>query len=980
MVFHRSFIAFTVPLFLVLCLQQVVAANFESSGNGFQLTVEQQKQTTSRQTLTETFTGGGYENVPFGFDWPEENLLSITALDDIDGALSADVRIFDIENTGTSSKLSPIGDWGLNEKTWITRPGLCHLFYMAQDKGDNIQEQQVDTQVLGNYEKDDHLEEKEEKWFPPDIYIANREKNGAYYSFSLQECPIFIYDSIQCGTAWEEEGPVFVRAADCRNNTLSVEMQVAEYSYDPETEKMELKEVSNNDPWTSRFGYFLITYKAYDRTGDSVADQVMAINYACDPTDSDSDSASDSECDPSRGLPLILIKHRLDNVNIGGSYGYFNYALDCGEQWDTIGPESVRATDLCGNDIDVHFSIIERLDEDNPENPWIPVDTQKINSGSWTFDPDMYRVFYSATNGKEWISEILYAEVWDNCAVYKGSGTEEDPYLIADVIDWRYLMYAEEHWDKHFKIIAHIDFENTSLLSIGTREKPFTGTVDGQGFMLSDCSIITQDGFKNEVGLFGTVKNAHLHDLQVENISVHGNQIVGGLVGNLSDSIVNDCKVQTTLSGQGFVGGIAGLATKSQITSCSAVVDATNTGHAGGLFGNAIECVIRDSSAQGKIQSGDFVGGLIGRMQNSKLEGCTSSVKIQGREKTGGACGGTAGGEIILCSASGAVTGDHTEIGGFAGQVIEGTKIFRSQASGAVTGKDATGGFVGALIEGSIRQSFAHAIVTGHRDVGGFAGRMNGGVIRNSYSRGSVKVDGQNSGGLIGNLNSGRVHNCYSTVSIDSPGTSGGLIAFRDTVLGGHVLNSYWDITTSGQTTSSGGESGTTVDMTSPHGETIYQDWDFQNIWIEDADGTLNNGYPSLNFAVEDFDDCDPDESPPEIHFEHRIESTTLQTDSGIYLYTLDCGDLWEEKGPHSVTATDNCVGYFELKTDIRGLRLDDDEKLVEISLEELAVDPDSWTTQPGIYLLRYSATDISGNTSEELLHVLIQDNCRKSG
>jgi hypothetical protein len=59
------------------------------------------------------------------------------------------------------------------------------------------------------------------------------------------------------------------------------------------------------------------------------------------------------------------------------------------------------------------------------------------------------------------------------------------------------------------------------------------------------------------------------------------------------------------------------------------------------------------------------------------------------------------------------------------------------------------------------------------------------------------------------------------------------------------VNNSYWNIQTSGQSSSAGGFPRTTAQMTYPYDSNTYVDWDFSNVWEEDTENT-NGGYPYL--------------------------------------------------------------------------------------------------------------------------------------
>ena len=67
-----------------------------------------------------------------------------------------------------------------------------------------------------------------------------------------------------------------------------------------------------------------------------------------------------------------------------------------------------------------------------------------------------------------------------------GTGTVDDPFLIATAEQMNTIDLHQEHWNKHFKQVADIDLgvytgEQFHRISVyGTN--PFTGTFDGNGF------------------------------------------------------------------------------------------------------------------------------------------------------------------------------------------------------------------------------------------------------------------------------------------------------------------------------------------------------------------------------------------------------------------------------------------------------------------------------------------------------------------
>jgi Divergent InlB B-repeat domain/The GLUG motif len=153
----------------------------------------------------------------------------------------------------------------------------------------------------------------------------------------------------------------------------------------------------------------------------------------------------------------------------------------------------------------------------------------------------------------------------------------------------------------------------------------------------------------------------------------------------------------------------------------------------------------------------------------------------------------------------------------------------------AVTGYYYVGGLVG-YNNGIVTNCYSTGNVSGTVGmVGGLVGK-NTHTVGNSYSAASVS-GAVNAGGLVGDNWDGTVSDSYSTGSVVAPSCAGGLVAYsnRGTVtnsysagsvtgneeIGGLVGRSYdataagcfWDIETSGQTSSAGGTGKTTAEM-----------------------------------------------------------------------------------------------------------------------------------------------------------------------
>jgi len=204
------------------------------------------------------------------------------------------------------------------------------------------------------------------------------------------------------------------------------------------------------------------------------------------------------------------------------------------------------------------------------------------------------------------------------------------------------------------------------------------------------------------------------------------------------------------------------------------------------------------------------VGSLVGWLQDGTITNCyVEGGSVAGYGDVGGLVGRNYYGTITNCYAVGSVSG-YFDIGGMVGD-NDGT-ITDCYSISSVTGGESVGGLVGNS-SGTISNCCSSGSVSGAEDiwnhsVGGLAG-YNSGKVSNSYSIAGVSGD-RIVGGLVGRNSYGcTITNCYSTGSVSGEERFGGLVGDNN----GHVVASFWDIETSGQTTSAGGTGLTTAEM-----------------------------------------------------------------------------------------------------------------------------------------------------------------------
>jgi hypothetical protein len=204
----------------------------------------------------------------------------------------------------------------------------------------------------------------------------------------------------------------------------------------------------------------------------------------------------------------------------------------------------------------------------------------------------------------------------------------------------------------------------------------------------------------------------------------------------------------------------------------------------------------------------DSVGSLVGHLDEGKVTSCyVNGGSVTGRNDVGGLVGSNDSGAITNCYSSAVVSGTSSNTGGLVGDDDWGT-IINCYSSAVVSGDWFTGGLVGSIFRSTISNCY----------VGG--GDVFGEVIV---------------GGLVGDSIVSTITDCYSTSSVIGAVEAGGLVGEANPPLWmDEVIDSFWDIQTSGQVKSAVGKGLTTAEMQMTN-TFLDVGWDFID---ETANGT----------------------------------------------------------------------------------------------------------------------------------------------
>jgi len=219
-----------------------------------------------------------------------------------------------------------------------------------------------------------------------------------------------------------------------------------------------------------------------------------------------------------------------------------------------------------------------------------------------------------------------------------------------------------------------------------------------------------------------------------------------------------------------------------------------------------------------------------------------SLVKVEstGRDRVGSLVGvNRPNGTVSEAHATGSVEGGSSA-GGLVG--FNWGTVSESYAMASVKGSLVVGGLVGEN-HGTVKQSYATGTVAGSDGVGGLVGNNAGRAVNNSYATGSVEGD-EDVGGLVGFNGDSTVKTSYATGSVEGNKNVGGLIGFKR---GGiTVSEAYWDMNTTGQSTSAGGTGLNMSQMTGSATRSNMRGFDFNNTWVSKP-----NEYPILTWEQE---------------------------------------------------------------------------------------------------------------------------------
>ena len=356
---------------------------------------------------------------------------------------------------------------------------------------------------------------------------------------------------------------------------------------------------------------------------------------------------------------------------------------------------------------------------------------------------------------------------WDGSiatAFAGGTGTESDPYQIANGAELAYLASSvnsgETYTGKNFVLTANIDLNGlpwtpignsfSDALLEGSNYRIFAGNFDGNGYTISNVSIGSEAApLEADVfGFFGATEGK-ISNLNLNTVSIHG-----------------IAKIASIGAVIGFAGGLVG--------------------YSGGYIENChVTGLTMDMSAPSNVYAAAYcVGGLVGVLDETQL--------------------------INECSVSGSITekAGKGSIGGLIGELGKAAKITYSRSDVTVNvkadsrGGANVGGFIGkgngkTDAETIIRNCYATGNVTGGAYTGGFAGGLWGLNIKNCYASGNVSQAAAAMASFVGTDASdpnyyGSITSCFAIGSVTGSSPFRYAFAMQDATKRSEITNCYF--------------------------------------------------------------------------------------------------------------------------------------------------------------------------------------------
>ena len=197
--------------------------------------------------------------------------------------------------------------------------------------------------------------------------------------------------------------------------------------------------------------------------------------------------------------------------------------------------------------------------------------------------------------------------------------------------------------DGDYVLGCDITFEESVSKSIGDYDKPFTGSLDGNGYTIKGLVIYRQYGFIHQND--GVIKNIRLDEYQLEETMDNNSITAGGLVGINNGQIIN-CSVDGYVLSRDDVGGLVGW-NFGVIDNCYSRGTLIGSGEVGGLVAENLGVItnsysLMDIEVTTSYYDYNCVGGFVAQ-NYGEIKGCYVECLLETDAHHDGHIGGFVG-------------------------------------------------------------------------------------------------------------------------------------------------------------------------------------------------------------------------------------------------------------------------------------------------------------------------------------------------
>ena len=404
---------------------------------------------------------------------------------------------------------------------------------------------------------------------------------------------------------------------------------------------------------------------------------------------------------------------------------------------------------------------------------------------------------------KKIIAALMLVTAFASCswAWFVGSGTEDDPYVIANASDFSYFRYRVNNGldDEGCYYLLSNDIQLTrqtleapvGILKVSSdlqtvmHDYSFKGHFDGNNHIIYVKILPFFEGDAENLAnydraLFGYVNTDG--DYAVKNLRVGGyisGNFPAGIVSRLGSGRIEGCRVSADIDVRA---SSASEARSHHYIGAPTEFDDNTYAFGGGIVANMYggEIVSCDFSGKVKTEEADFshAGGIAGFIwaTSALLQGCNvkhyATVTAKGDSASSGGIVGylevedlaSASGDVTVtgCTFEGGEISSDYSAGGIAGIVYGGILTDNTVGSDTrINGATYAGGIAGTLSAGALvsENNVEGGIVQADsRASGGIVGLLELGYIESNDAESSVQGDASYKGGVIG-----EIHNHYGS-------------------------------------------------------------------------------------------------------------------------------------------------------------------------------------------------------------------------